>query len=87
MNKPNLTFSAFCANLAYVDIADRINVTIYLPGERDNFGDKGRYFELKDGASARNVAIYGHWYVTSIDFGGSEEHPKFDITLEENPPF
>ena len=31
MNKPNLTLAAFCANLAYTDITDRVQITLVLP--------------------------------------------------------
>lgn len=84
MNKPNLTLAAFCANLAYTDITDRVQITLILPETPSERGDlESRYVTLEKGATGRNIAIYGQWYVVSIDF---TDH-GFDLLIEENPMF
>lgn len=84
-NQPNLTLAAFCANLAYVDIASYVQITLVLPNKTINSrGDmEEEYVTLEKGATARNIAIYGQWFVTSIDFTDS----GFDIIVEANPAY
>ena len=87
MSKPNLTLAAFCANLARINLEDYVQITLYLPKEEPNErGDQeSRYVTLKTGADGRNLAIYGQWYVTSIDLLGEDK--GFDLLIEENPPY
>ena len=90
MNKPNLTLAAFCANTIYTNITDRIKIILYLPEDRDDgFEDKGRYLKLQEGATARNLAIYGQWYVTEIDasFESKDNLSIFELTIQEKPAY
>lgn len=84
-NQPNLTLAAFCANLAYIDIESYVQITLVLPQKMPNSrGDmEEQYITLEKGATARNIAIYGQWFVTSIDFSDS----GFDLIIEANPAY
>ena len=85
MNKPNVTLAAFCANLAYIDITNRVEITMILPeGPTERGGSDTRYVTLQEGATGRNIAIYGQWYIVSIDI---IDNNKFELLIEENPPY
>ena len=85
MNKPNLTLAAFCANLAWLKIEDKIKITLDLAGEHDDSGDfsKERFLTLKNGANGKNLAVYGQWYVTCIDYNSGQ----FDLIVAETPAY